>query len=158
MPHAFIRVAGTFATTALLAAGLAACGDDDDGGDGGGSYEEYVAAVCDATRKYEDDVDEAAAENPDASEDEAVDIILPIFAEYLDGIRAANPPDEVKPYHDANVERIQEGYDALEEQRTLDALDSVAEPETPPQEIADRLNELAVADEDCVAADFTFGT
>jgi hypothetical protein len=148
--------AGLLVGAIAAAFGLAACGDDDGGG--GGSDEAYVAAVCAAVLAFQDDINEILLdpENADATEEEATELFLKPLEDYVGRLKRANPPSDVKPYHDQVVDSADAALKRVREEGTLDAFDDVAEPDDPPQAVRDRLRAAAAANDDCVEADFTF--
>jgi len=144
------------ATLVLL---FAACGDDDSGGSSGGtgSDETYVAQICAASLKFNKALD-AATKDMKPTDLASADAIAKIFAgpfdEYLKALAKANPPKDVKPYHDEVVKVFKDAQGKLKSDPN--ALESINPPD-PPQAVKDRLDKVAASNKDCVAAGFTFG-
>lgn len=137
-----------------------ACGGDDDGGGGGGSDEDFVAAICAAGRDFADDFTKVMDENADLTEtDEIAEVMVEPFENFAKAVDDANPPEDLEEWHGEVVTALNgivEGLKSGNEDEILAALD--ADPiSDPPADATARLEALAQENEDCQAADFTFG-
>ncbi len=158
----------TFTAFGALAFGAAAaaCGGDDDGGStssGSGTDEAYVAAICTAGAKFVEDITSAQADAlksiEDASEADAEKIAAKAMAEpaqnFAKNIKNAKAPSDVKSYHNQMVSTLEKAAKGLKD-GDINALDSLNIDDAP-KDVGDRLDKLASANKDCIAADFAFG-
>jgi hypothetical protein len=150
----FAFSAGTIAALGLFAA---ACGDDDSGGSSGGgngSDASYVSAVCKAQLKLEDAF---STSDPSKVTDakSAIEMYTKPLDQYVKDMKAANPPKDVKTYHDQLVKAFEDATAKLKKDSNPAALGDINSPE-PPQAIKDRLTKAATADADCQKAGFSF--
>jgi len=156
------------AAAAMLGLLLAACGGDDDddggssfsgGGGGSGSDKDYVAAMCKASLKFQNSLEEAATKDPSkiSNPDEAFKVLSGPLDAFLADIKKANPPKDVKTYHDKVVKALSDASSKLKKDKDITAFatlgDSLADA---PQEISDRLDKVAQDNPDCEKAGFTF--
>jgi hypothetical protein len=157
-------------TTALGAVALgvtfAACGGSDSGesasAGGTSSDETYVAAVCSAGAQFFKDIEKAQAAAlksiDDPSSDEAEKIAAKAMAEpvatFAKNLRRATAPKDVKKYHDEMVSNLDKAAKGLKDgdMGALSAMDM----SDAPADVSDRLDKLASANKDCIAADFAF--
>jgi hypothetical protein len=155
-----------------MAMGLAACGGDDDSGSSGGDDDDdssssssggsgsdvdkrYVAAVCKAQLKLQDSLLNAEEDNADASEEEAVEILIPFMQTYVNDLKKAKPPSDAKEFHDDVVKAFSDGIAKLKKEKSIDVLQDI-DPGSPPRRVAERLDKVAEDNEDCQEAEFTF--
>ncbi len=130
------------AALAILA-GLAACGDDDSGGGGStvapttvassggggsagtGSDESYLKDLCTAARALADaNKKESAAAK---SFNELAGRMVGPYETYAKAFAAANPPSDLKQWHDTAVSKINAAVAVLSKDKNSKALDGVAE-------------------------------
>jgi len=140
--------------------GLAACGGDDDSGGGGGSGtdEAYVGAICSALLTFQDDVTKVIADaSGDETDEEAAVLLVKPLEAYVKNLKKANPPSDVKEYHEDIVSKTEDAVKKIKDDKNLDAFNDIGDPKDPPQDIKDRLNDAASKNQDCIKADFTFG-
>lgn len=147
------------APIALGAALLGACGDDDDGGSGGGSGsdEDYVAAICDASKTLQEDILASLEDiDLDAPEDEQLEAILGPFEDFANAVEDANPPSDLEDWHGDVVDAINDMVEQLKD-GNLEALENSEDPiGDPPAAAAERLQAIAENNPDCAEADFDF--
>lgn len=159
----------------VLAVLLAACGSDGaaPGPDGvttptatldpGGSDEDYVRVYCTASLAFESDLSAAAAEllarGIESLGDEAAlnELVVPPLERYVIELRRANPPADVRPFHEdlvqaveAQTQRISTGGFDAEEFGEAPFADLVE----PPPAIQSRLAAAAAAVSDCDGGGF----
>ena len=152
------------ALTASL--GLAACGggdDDDDGGSGGGSGgtgsdEKYVSDLCKATLDFSKAIEKVSSDPSKLSS--AGDISKAFsgpFEDYAKAISKANPPKDLKEYHNQVVKTLNDASKAMKGGGGLEGLAALGNdfPE-PPQATQDRLQKIADKNKDCKDADLSF--
>ena len=148
---------------AVLAAALfVACGGDSGGSSSGssgstGSDETYVAQICGAQLKFTKALEDATKDMTPAdlsSPDAMVKLFTGPFNDYLSALGRANPPKDVKPFHDEMVKTFKA---AQEQMKTNPNALNDLNPPAPPQNVTDRLDKVAAANKDCQAADFAFG-
>lgn len=162
------RTPRLWAFTGLLAAGLlfaAACGGDSKssgggpgGGGGTGSDESYVAALCKAELKFADSFNKAMSGDPSKLTDpnEVAKMFTGPFDQLAKDMKAANPPKDVKEYHDQLVKAISDASTQLKNNKDISQLDFGSNIKEPPQDVSDRLQKIADKNEDCKKADFSF--
>ncbi len=149
-----LAAAGLLAATSFLLV-FAACGG---GGSGGGSDEAYVSSVCKSMLKFQDSMT-SVTKDPSKLKDPTA--IAKAFAEPFDqllkDLKTANPPSDVKTYHDQVVAAFSKANDALKKGGDLSALEAVGNdiPKAP-QAIEDRLQKVADKNADCKKADVNF--
>lgn len=134
---------------------FAACGGDDSGGSssGTGTDDTYVAQICSATIKFSDAIKKVNPADVQSADAAAKAITAPLN-DYVTSISQANPPKDIKPYHDQIVKAFQDAQAKLK--TDPNALQGFTPPKAP-QAIEDRLTKAATSNKDCVAAGFTFG-
>jgi hypothetical protein len=128
--------------------------DDDDNGGGGGSGDEreYVAHVCQSLSDFVDEVIAAGSENPDATEEEQLEILREPFANLTDALDDADPPGDIEEYHDRLVDGFQEVRERIED-GDVTALegDPLADIPEPPADIQEKYNAIAEDVSECAA-------
>lgn len=155
----YLRGGALFLGLGAAAFGLAACGGDDGGGGGTGSDEQYVGAICSALLTFQDDLAKVVAgAKGDETDEEAAKLIVEPLEKYLSNLKKAKPPADVKEYHNDVVAKTTDAVKKIKEDKNLDAFNEIQDSKEPPQKIKDRLNAAAEKNEDCVKADFTFGS
>ena len=77
------------------------------------------------------------------------------FIQYLNDLKGANPPTDVKDYHDQTVKALSESLEKLKKDKNPSALSSGDRPQ-PSQAKKDRLSKVADSNEDCKKAGFSF--
>ena len=146
---------------------VAACGGGgDDGGStspGGGSDETYVAAICTAGSQFVKDIaaaqrkaekDVETASEADAEKIAAKAMSEPV-ANFAKNVKNAKAPKDVKSYHDELVSNLEKAAKGLKD-GDISALESLTLKDAP-EDVSARLDTLAAANKDCLAADFAFG-
>ena len=143
----------------VVAFALVACGDDDaaSGASGGtGTDEQYVATICKASLKLTDAIAKASSDPSKVKNaDDAVKLLSDPFQQYLKDLKGANPPKDVKDYHDQTVKALSDSLDKLKKDKNPSALSSGDQPQPSPA-IKDRLSKVADKNEDCKKAGFSF--
>ena len=141
--------------TLVLAFALVACGGND-AGTGAGSDEQYVATICKASLKLTDAIAKASSDPSKVKNaDDAVKLLSEPFQQYLNDLKGANPPKDVKDYHDQTVKAVSDSLEKLKKDKNPSALSSGDQPQ-PSQTIKDRLSRVADSNEDCKKAGFSF--
>lgn len=142
---------------AIAAPLIAACGGGDGGG-GTGNDEDYVSAICKAAAQFQEELFDAFGDiDLDASEEEQIQAFAEPFENFANAIEDANPPSDLSDWHNDTVDAINEIVDQIKD-GNVDALESNEDPiGEPPGDAAERLQAIAAENEDCLAADFTFG-
>ena len=150
-----MRASKSVAWLAIIALGVAtalavaACGGDDGGT---GTDAEYVASICKAQRTFReslDSVDVTKLSDPSAQAKALVDPV----SKYVDDIKDADPPKDVKPYHDDIVAYLEGELDKL---KKGDASALQGDSPSAPDDIRARLQTVADTNEDCKATSFAF--
>lgn len=98
----------------------------------------------------------ADASGDETDEEAAVLLVKPLEA-YVKNLKKANPPSDVKEYHEDIVSKTEDAVKKIKDDKNLDAFNDIGDPKDPPQDIKDRLNDAASKNQDCIKADFTFG-
>lgn len=147
---------GLLALTLGLVAAFGACGGDDASGGGAGTDEQYVATICKASLKLTDAVAKASSNSSTVKNaDDAVKLLSDPFQQYLNDLKAANPPKDLKDFHDQTVKALSNSIEKLKKEKDPAALSGSDQPE-PSQAIKDRLSQVADKNEDCKKAGFSF--
>ncbi len=142
---------GAFLLPAVLAAGLlGACGGGGGGG-GTGSDEQFVADVCKAGAKFQDDLTKLITKltTIDSEEEAAKEIAKP-FEDFAASFKKAKPPADLKEWHTEAGKSLDQAVAALKKGDTS-TFDGDPFPE-PPSGAADRLNKIAEKNADCQKA------
>ncbi len=136
---------------AVLAASLlGACGGSSEGG-GTGSDEKFVADVCKAGAKFQDDLTGLIAKLATIqSETDAAKEVARPFEEFAVSFKKAKPPADLKEWHTEAGKSLDRAVAALKKGDTS-AFDGDPFPE-PPSGAADRLNKVAEKNADCQKA------
>jgi hypothetical protein len=169
--HRF-RFLGLLSVSLIAAAALMACGggDDDDGGssgDGGsssfssgtGSDKEYVEDICKAGSKFAEDLQKAtqnitAAQATD--EKKLAEVMEKPFANFVEALKDAKPPSDLKDWHADAVKQLQAILTAIKS-GDFEALENNDEPfPEPPAGAAERLQKIAADNDDCQDAEIDF--
>jgi hypothetical protein len=133
----------------VIGAAFAACGDDDSGT---GTDAQYVADICKAQATFRDALKALDPTKLTTDSDQSKALVAPV-TRYVNDVKAANPPKDVKPYHDKVVQFLSDGLDKL---KKGDPTALNGEPEQAPQTVRDRLQKIADGNEDCKKTSFTF--
>ncbi len=144
----------TFALIALASLALSACGDDDNSGGGsnsGATDESYMAAICKASLNGK-----TATDKLDPASKDATKTLADAMDQFAKELKAANPPADVKSYHDSVVKYFQDFAAKVRSTKDLASLSDPGSPPKPPQAILDRLKKISDANADCKASDFNF--
>ena len=143
--------------TIAFAIVLGACGGNDTGGGGStGTDEQYVSTICKASLKLTDAIATASSDPSKVKNaDDAVKLLSEPFQQYLDDLKRANPPKDVKDYHDQTVKALSDSLAKLKKDKNPAALSGADQPQ-PSQAIKDRLSKVADTNEDCKKAGFSF--
>lgn len=150
------------AIIALMA--VAACGGDDggSGGPGGpggnvgtGSDENYVAALCKASKQFSDDLakitaDPSKLKNPD----DIGDAFAEPFDAFAKAVSKAKPPSDLKEYHGQFVKTLNDTSKKMKDSKDGSFLSAFGETDfpEPPQAAKDRLEKVAAKNKDCKEA------
>lgn len=148
-----LRAAFLLAPALLVGLLLSACGGGDGGSGGGtGTDESFVASVCKAGAKFQDDLLKAIGEMASSdNESEAAKTVAKPFKEFAASFRKANPPADLKDWHSEASKRLDDVAAALEK-GNIDALSGDSPFPDPPQSVADRLSAVAEKNADCQKA------
>jgi len=148
-----LRGAFLLAPALVVALAFGACGGDDGGSGGGtGTDESYVAAVCKAGAKFQDDFLKAFGEMANAnSEADAAKALSKPFKEFAASFKKANPPADLKSWHAEASKQLENAAAALEK-GNVDALSGDSPFPEPPQGASERLNAIASKNADCQKA------
>ncbi len=139
---------------ALGAFVLTGCGGSGGGG-GTGSDEKYVAAICDAGLKFQNELLKLFTDiDDDASDEDVAKAFAKPLEEFAKGVSNARPPADMKAWHDQTVKALNASVSEIKK-GNLDALDDDPIGD-PPAAAAARLQKVAEKNKDCVDADFTF--
>lgn len=141
----------------LAAAFVAACGGGDGDGGGTGSDEAYVAAVCKAGAKFQEDLFAALGTMDfDAPEEDQLKAFEEPFKNFADSLNKAKPPADLKAWHENAVKTINTMVSDIRN-GNMDALEGEEDPlGDPPPAAAARLQAIAEKNQECIDADFTF--
>ncbi len=173
---------GLLAVIAISAIALfAACGGDDSGGNtignsvgsngttssggssnqtngGTGSDKEYVATLCKADAKFQDDLTNATKDPSKLTDATAIaNAFVTPFQNFADALRKAKVPADFKSYHDAFVKALDDAVNQLKTSPDASSLsDFGSNIPDPPQDITDRLAKAAQGNSDCQKANLDF--
>ena len=92
-------------------------------------------------------------------EDKAIEAMVKPFENFANAIDDANPPKDLKDWHDQTVETLDDVVKKLKD-GDVEALSSFGDsplPE-PPADASERLQKIADKNKDCQDADFAFGS
>lgn len=140
-------------TAALAIPGFSACF----GGGGSGSDESFVRALCEAQTELSDGVDEAvAAAGSQTDPQKTIDLLIPPLEDYVEAFKDADPPDDLKDWHEASGEQIEGAVEKFKEERTLASLEGFEDSPVPdpPAAAKARLRAAAVEVEECAGVAF----
>jgi hypothetical protein len=131
---------------------------DDSGNDGpfANKDEEYVDGVCTAVLDFNNEVERLGLENPEATEEEAAELVIEPLDVYIAALKDLDPPDDAEDFHNEVVALTEEVRDRIEAEGNLDAL-AETEPAEAPADVRDRLNGIVAENETCQEAGFTIG-
>jgi hypothetical protein len=153
--RAYLAAAGLFAAISFVFV-FAACGGGG-GSSGTGSDEQYVASLCKSMLKFQDSL---TAVTKDPSKLSNPSDMSKAFAGPMDqlvkDLKAANPPKDVKSYHDELVAQFSKATDSLKNGGDLSSLSNMANLPNPPQAVQDRLQKVADNNADCKKGSFNF--
>src|SRR5262249_8855474 len=149
----------------------AACGDDDSGGSnvsapgggssgggGTGSDQSYVSSICKAAAQFSDDISKATSDPSKLSDPTALaNAFTKPFENYVNALKAAKPPSDVKDYNDKLIKALDDALASLKSGGDISSLSSFGDniPD-PPKDAADRLEKVAQSNGDCQKAGFDF--
>jgi hypothetical protein len=173
-----LRKALTWALIAAVAiaalALLAACGDDDSSksssststsgssgqtNGGTGNDTQYVASICKAAAKFSDDLTAASKSDPSKLADPtaAESLFEKPLQDYVNSLKQAKPPSDVKTFHDAFVKALDDALTNLKKTHDISAFESLGNDlPTPSASLSDRLNAAAKNNADCTKAGLNF--
>ena len=149
------------------AAVLAACGGgSDDPGSGGasgtGTDDAYVASICGAYDDFADTFADMLSKRLEGNsqpknQQEALKIYIEPFEKLVEGMEDANPPKDVKKYHDNMVKSLKSSLKKANDGDT-NAFAALGSPSFPdlPADVRERLNDATRANKDCKDASFSF--
>jgi hypothetical protein len=127
---------------------LVACG----GGGSEPSDEDYVKSVCNAGKKFGEDVQELIAEADPQDEEALADEFNDLLRNFVRDIRDANPPEDAEEGHNSLVASLEAAVAAVDEQG-IEALFNFEEPEIAlPADVSARLSAVAEDTPECVEA------
>ncbi len=142
------------AIPAALALAFAACGGD--GGGGLGTDEEYVDDLCGAFQSLQENMDGLFEDlSGEADEQKVAEAFAEPFEEFLNELKKARPPADVKPYHDELVDSFEQTVKAIKD-GDMNALDNTDDVSDPPEDIQARLEKAAENNKTCQEVDFGF--
>ena len=149
------------AMSAAFGLAAIACSDDDEAG----SDEDYVKAVCQATSRFversadfDDEVAQIMADADNEAEGRAkvLELTVEPVSDFANDLEKANPPADVKEFHD----QVVGDWKALakaQEDGDLEAYGEAADGFTDfeaPQAVRDRLNAVAASNSECADGGF----
>ncbi len=146
----------------------AACGDDDStssngggstsAGGGTGTDEKFVGDICKAAKTFSADL-EKVTKDPNVLKDpkKAVDAVAGPFTTFSDAFTKANPPKDLKSWHDDASKKFKDYIDTLKKSNDISTAFSGGNPiPPPPKDAADRLQKVAASNQDCKDSNFDF--
>jgi hypothetical protein len=126
-------------------------------GGGDSSDEEFVTELCDAVVRLNTDF-EAAVKDASAETDpaKAVERLVPPVEEFVDAFDDADPPEDLKEWHDASVAQLEAAVVKFKEAKTLASLEGFGDSPVPNPPAADkqRLREAARNVDECDSVAF----
>jgi hypothetical protein len=144
---------GAFLVPALFVVALTgACGGD--GGGGTGSDEQFVADLCKAGAKFDEDLTKLFAGIANiGSEEEAAKKFAEPFEAFARSFKAARPPADLKAWHAEASKSLDDAVKALKGGNTDAAIFAQDSPFPEPPAAADeRLSKIAEKNADCQKA------
>ena len=142
-----------FLSLALAGPSFSACF----GGDGTGSDESFVRALCEAQTELSAGVDEAVtAAGGQTDPQKTIDLLIPPLEAYVDAFRDADPPEDLKEWHDASADQIEAAVERFKDERTLASLEGFEDSPVPdpPTAAKARLRAAAADVEQCAGVAF----